>query len=100
MIVSPLVLWLCNLIIISLVSQSHCQQPQKIVIGRTISSFGGFAFDSAIVSKGIDIWIEDVKTRGGILMSNFDGLRHPIEVVTLEDASSTQIVDLQYRELV
>jgi branched-chain amino acid transport system substrate-binding protein len=71
-----------------------------ILIGRTRSTYGSFAVDSAIITEGFDFWLEDVNARGGILMSGFDGLRHPVQVITYEDASTNQIVDLQYKELI
>ncbi len=76
-------------------------QGQTVVrIGRTISTEGFNQLDSEIITEGFDFWVEDVKKRGGIRMHNYDGQVHDIEVITREDASNNEIVDLQYRELI
>ncbi len=70
---------------------------QSIVIGRTVSTLGVAVIDSALITQGFDFWLEDANARGGILMEGYDGIRHPIHVITFEDASMPQVVAVQYR---
>lgn len=75
-----------------------CHAQATVVIGRTISQSGSFVAESLLLQHGWDMWSQDVLARGGILMA--DGLRHPVKVITVNDASDAQIVGLQVSDLV
>ncbi len=73
-------------------------QPRPVVIGRMVSKSGVFQSESKVIQDGFSMWEQDVAKRGGILM--LDGQRHPVQVITYNDASDTQVARVQAKELI
>jgi branched-chain amino acid transport system substrate-binding protein len=88
------------LLLCALVSVPFASAQETVRIGRTVSTCGAVTFDSGLIAEGFDFWYKDVQARGGVVMSGYDDLLHDIELITLQDSSEGQIVDVQYRELI
>jgi branched-chain amino acid transport system substrate-binding protein len=96
----PRISWVLFAAVFSLLAWLSLAQepPSPIVIGRLVSRSGAFEAESLDVQRGFDMWFEDVKARGGVLM--LDGQRHPVEVITYNDASDLQVVRVQTEWLI
>lgn len=73
------------------------QAADTIKIGMSVSSTGSFALASQSGERGIDIWADDVNSRGGILIN---GKRHKVQLVKLDDRSDKQQVAKVYETLI
>ena len=80
------------------ISTAQSAAPRPVVIGRTVSKSGAFQGESKAIQDGFAMWLQDVTARGGILMT--DGERHPVQVITYNDASDTQVARVQTKELI
>lgn len=68
-----------------------------IKIGMTISQTGRFALASQSGERGLQIWLNDVNSRGGI---EVDGVKRPVELVALDDRSDKALVPRVYETLI
>ncbi len=66
-------------------------------LGRSVSLSGAFAAEGVEVKNGLDFWHEWVNNvQGGILIG---GVRHTVDLVTWNDASDINLVDLVYKDM-
>ena len=75
----------------------QAQEAEPIKIGMTVSSTGRFALQSQSGVRGVEIWIEDVNSRGGV---DVGGVKRPIELVQRDDRSDKQMVPRVYESLI
>lgn len=73
------------------------QTSDKIRIGMTVSSTGSFALASQSGVRGVEVWVDDVNSRGGI---DIKGKKYPVELVKLDDRSDKQMVTRVYERLI
>ncbi len=70
---------------------------EPIRIGMTISSTGSFALASQSGVRGVEVWVNDVNSRGGI---EINGKKRPVELVKRDDRSDKQMVTRVYEGLI
>lgn len=75
----------------------QAQEGETIKIGMTISTAGRFALQSQSGVRGVEIWVDDVNSRGGI---EIDGTKHKVELVKQDDRSDKQMVPRVYETLI
>lgn len=73
------------------------QTADKIRVGMTVSSTGSFALASQSGVRGVELWVNDVNSRGGI---EIKGKKYPVELVKLDDRSDKQMVTRVYERLI
>ncbi|MGP1615558.1 MAG: amino acid ABC transporter substrate-binding protein, partial [Pollutimonas bauzanensis] len=73
------------------------QADKPIRIGMTVSSAGTFALQAQSGSRGVEIWVDDVNSRGGI---EIGGKKRKVELVTLDDRSDKTLVPRVYETLI
>ncbi len=95
--------WLFRLPVLALAiaaltpSLSTAQTSDKIRVGMTVSSTGSFALASQSGVRGVELWVDDVNSRGGI---EIKGKKYPVELVKLDDRSDKQMVTRVYERLI
>jgi len=72
-------------------------EAQTIRVGMTVSSSGRFALAAQAGARGAKIWVDDVNSRGGVMIG---GKKHPVELVELDDRSDKQMVARVYENLI
>jgi branched-chain amino acid transport system substrate-binding protein len=72
-------------------------EAQKIRVGMTVSSTGRFALAAQSGARGAQIWVDDVNSRGGVMIG---GKAREIELVELDDRSDKQMVARVYATLI
>lgn len=77
------------------VRRAHAATPIKI--GMSVSSTGRFALASQSGERGIEIWLDQVKSEGGITLN---GQKHPVELIKLDDRSDKTMVARVYDTLI
>ncbi len=82
---------------LSAVTQVQAQERQSIRIGMTTSSTGPFAVASQSGERGVQIWLDDVNSRGGITLG---GKKYKVELVKRDDRSDKQMVSRVYDALI
>ncbi len=70
---------------------------EPIRLGMTVSSTGRFALAAQSGERGVQIWLDDVKRRGGI---DVGGTKRMVELVKLDDRSDKQMVARVYETLI
>ncbi len=70
---------------------------KPIRIGMTVSSTGSFALASQSGVRGVEVWVNDVNSRGGI---EIDGKKRLVELVKRDDRSDKQMVARVYEGLI
>lgn len=78
-------------------SGAQAQNEPPLRIGMTVSSTGSFALASQSGVRGVEIWVNDVNTRGGI---EIDGKKRLVELVKRDDRSDKQMVTRVYEGLI
>lgn len=73
------------------------QSGDTIKVGMTVSSTGRFALQSQSGVRGVEIWVDDVNSRGGI---EIDGKKYKVELVQRDDRSDKQMVPRVYESLI
>lgn len=73
---------------------SACQKPEPIVIGGLVSETGQNATYGKAIRQGIDLAVEDVNARGGVLKG------HLLEIQYRDDASSPDRAKTLVNELI
>lgn len=76
---------------------AHAQTSPPIRIGMTVSSTGSFALASQSGVRGVELWVNDVNSRGGI---EIDGKKRLVELVKRDDRSDKQMVTRVYEGLI
>lgn len=79
------------------VSPALAQADQPIRIGMTVSSTGTFALAAQSGARGVEIWVDDVNSRGGI---EIGGKKRKVELVKLDDRSDKTTVSKIYETLI
>lgn len=76
-------------------------KPEKefIKIGMTISSTGAYSYASLQGFKGIQVWVEDVNSRGGIYVKEY-GKKLPVKLIIYDDRSDKEQVVRLYEKLI
>lgn len=77
--------------------QSYSYAAEPIKVGMTVSSSGTYALASQSGERGVEVWVDDVNKRGGIMVG---GEMRPIELVKRDDRSDKQMVARVYEELI
>lgn len=80
----------------AMVAAGTAMAADPIKIGMTVSSTGRFALASQSGKRGLDIWVDDVNSRGGIEVG---GEKRKVEIVELDDRSDKQMVARVYETL-
>jgi len=75
----------------------HAQTSAPIRIGMTVSSTGSFALASQSGVRGVELWVNDVNSRGGI---EIDKKKRLVELVKRDDRSDKQMVTRVYEGLI
>jgi len=88
---------LATCILGGLSSGLQAQERQSIRIGMTTSSTGPFAVASQSGERGVQIWLDDVNSHGGIMLS---GKKYRVELVKRDDRSDKQMVSRVYDTLI
>lgn len=70
---------------------------EAITIGMTVSQTGRFALAAQSGERGLQIWIDDVNSRGGIEVG---GKKRPVKLVALDDRSDKALVPRVYETLI
>lgn len=73
------------------------QTDAPIRIGMTVSSAGTFALAAQSGERGLQIWLDDVNSRGGI---DIGGKKRKVELVKLDDRSDKTLVPRVYETLI
>jgi branched-chain amino acid transport system substrate-binding protein len=73
------------------------QGEPPIRIGMTVSSTGTFALAAQSGLRGVEIWVDDVNSRGGIEVG---GKKRKVELVKLDDRSDKTTVPKVYETLI
>ncbi|TWT10885.1 amino acid ABC transporter substrate-binding protein [Reyranella sp. CPCC 100927] len=73
------------------------QSDAPIRIGMTVSSTGTFALAAQSGLRGVEIWVDDVNTRGGI---EIGGKKRKVQLVKLDDRSDKTTVPKVYETLI
>lgn len=73
--------------------------PSDIVIGMPYASSGKFAFSSQAVKSGLNMWVNETNSNGGIYVSSY-GKNMSVKMVYLDDQSSTSQVATDYTNLI
>lgn len=73
------------------------ENAPPIRVGMTVSSTGSFALASQSGVRGVELWVEDVNSRGGI---EVDGKKRLVELIKRDDRSDKQMVTRVYEGLV
>lgn len=73
------------------------QSEPPIRIGMTVSSAGAFALAAQSGERGVQIWLDDVNSRGGI---EIGGKKRKVELVKLDDRSDKALVPRVYETLI
>ncbi len=81
----------------ALLAADHALAADPIRIGMTVSSTGRFALAAQSGERGIEIWVDDVNSRGGIEVG---GEQRPVELVALDDRSDKTMVPRVYETLI
>ncbi|MEN3295442.1 MAG: branched-chain amino acid transport system substrate-binding protein [Burkholderiales bacterium] len=91
--------WMGATLLIGLGSanMANAQQGDKIRIGMTVSSAGSFALASQSGVRGIDVWVDEVNSRGGI---DIKGKKYKVELIKRDDRSDKQMVPRVYESLI
>lgn len=79
------------------VLRAYAQADAPIRIGMTVSSTGTFALAAQSGLRGVEIWLDDVNSRGGI---EIGGKKRKIELVKLDDRSDKTIIPKVYETLI
>jgi len=75
----------------------HAQTSPPIRIGMTVSSTGSFALASQSGVRGVELWVNDINSRGGI---EIDKKKRLVELVKRDDRSDKQMVTRVYEGLI
>ena len=78
-------------------STLRAQTTAPIRIGMTVSSSGTFALAAQSGQRGVEIWVDDVNSRGGI---DIGGRKRKVELVKLDDRSDKTVVPKVYETLI
>ena len=81
----------------SLVSAGFAVAAEPIKIGMTVSSTGRFALAAQAGERGLKIWVDDVNSRGGIMVG---GEKRQITLTSLDDRSDKTMVPRVYETLI
>lgn len=73
------------------------QEKNVIRIGMTVSSTGSFALASQSGVRGVEVWVDEVNSRGGI---DLNGKKYKVELVQRDDRSDKQMVSRVYETLI
>ena len=73
------------------------QAEKPIRIGMTVSSAGTFALQAQSGQRGVEVWIDEVNSRGGI---DIGGKKRKVELVKLDDRSDKALVPRVYETLI
>lgn len=73
------------------------QAADPIRLGMTVSSAGTFALAAQSGERGLQIWLDDVNSRGGI---DVGGTKRKVELVKLDDRSDKTLVPRVYETLI
>lgn len=77
----------------------QCSAKDQIIIGTTISTTGTFTFASSQGFKGLQVWVNEVNQRGGILVKSFNK-KLPVKLVYYDDRSDKETVVKLYEKLI
>jgi branched-chain amino acid transport system substrate-binding protein len=75
----------------------HAQADRPIRIGMTVSSSGTFALAAQSGQRGLEIWVADVNSRGGI---DIGGHKRKVELIKLDDRSDKTVIPKVYETLI
>lgn len=84
------------------VTNNHEEETEKkstIKVGATISTTGNFAFASQQGIKGLELWVDEVNSQGGMYVEAI-GEKVPVELITYDDRSDVQQVTRLYERLI
>lgn len=73
------------------------QDKDVVRIGMTVSSTGSFALASQSGVRGVEVWVDEVNSRGGI---DLNGKKYKVELVQRDDRSDKQMVSRVYETLI
>jgi branched-chain amino acid transport system substrate-binding protein len=76
-------------------AQAPADKP--IRIGMTVSSSGTFALAAQSGQRGVEVWVDDVNSRGGI---DIGGRKRKVELVKLDDRSDKTVIPKVYETLI
>ena len=76
---------------------AEAQQGDKVRIGMTVSSTGSFALASQSGVRGVEVWVDEINSRGGL---DIKGKKYKVELVKLDDRSDRQMVTRVYETLI
>ncbi len=76
-------------------AQAPAERP--IRLGMTVSSSGTFALAAQSGQRGVEIWVDDVNSRGGIEVG---GRKRKVELVKLDDRSDKTVIPKVYETLI
>lgn len=80
-------------------SQGFTSEKASIKIGMTISTSGNYAYASQSGFRGIQVWLNDVNSRGGIYVEEY-GKTLPVELKYYDDRSDKAQVVKLYEKLI
>ena len=78
-------------------ARAQAPADKPIRLGMTVSSSGTFALAAQSGQRGVEIWIDDVNTRGGI---DIGGRKRKVELVKLDDRSDKTVIPKVYETLI
>jgi branched-chain amino acid transport system substrate-binding protein len=81
----------------TLASTTIAAAAEPIKIGMTVSSTGRFALAAQAGERGLKIWVDDVNSRGGIMVG---GEKRKIKLTSLDDRSDKTMVPRVYETLI
>ncbi|MBP6814470.1 MAG: amino acid ABC transporter substrate-binding protein [Burkholderiaceae bacterium] len=84
-------------VIASPLARAQAPADKPIRLGMTVSSSGTFALAAQSGQRGVEIWIDDVNTRGGI---DIGGRKRKVELVKLDDRSDKTVIPKVYETLI
>ncbi|MFK7966120.1 MAG: amino acid ABC transporter substrate-binding protein [Burkholderiaceae bacterium] len=87
----------CALTTTLVATATTAQAADPIRLGMTVSSTGTYALASQSGERGLQIWLDDVNSRGGI---DVGGTKRKVELVKLDDRSDKTLVPRVYETLI
>jgi branched-chain amino acid transport system substrate-binding protein len=78
-------------------ARAQAPADKPIRIGMTVSSSGTFALAAQSGQRGVEVWVDDVNTRGGI---DIGGRKRKVELVKLDDRSDKTVIPKVYETLI
>lgn len=84
-------------VLASPIAQLQAQTDRPIRLGMTVSSTGTFALAAQSGQRGVEIWVDDVNSRGGL---DIGGRKRKLELVKLDDRSDKTVIPKVYETLI